>query len=101
MTTLAEARNELAAALATGEGWIASPIIPLRLVELEDGWLVAGVTDPPIRKTRAVRMAIKPLEPTYNGKFIMYQQVSAPWYGQRFGWHQLEILDGLIEAEFQ
>ncbi len=98
--TLAEARNELAAALVRGDGWTASPIIPLRLVELEDAYLLAGIDCPKIRKTRALRVALRAfgLEPTWNGKFIMYQQVSAPWYGKRFAHHQLEILDGIIEA---
>lgn len=96
--TLSEARNELAAALATGEGWIANPAVPLRLVELVDGYLVAGINDPPIPKSKSVRMAIKGLEPTWNGVFIIHQQTGAPWYGKRFAHHQLEIIDGLIEA---
>ena len=96
--TLSEARNELKTALVRGEGYLACPIIPLRLIELVDGYLVAGINDPPIHKSKAVSRWIKPLERTWNGKFITYQQTAAPWYGRRFAKSQLELIDGLIDA---
>lgn len=96
--TLSEARNELAAALAAGDGE-SSPVLPLRLVELEDAYLIAGIDCPKLPKTRALGVAMRALglQQTWNGKFPVWQQTGHPRHGRRFYQRQLGIIEGLLE----